>query len=102
LKHRLKQAIDAINDDEFSFASVTARVFNVSVRTLQKRLAETYISLFDRELHEYKLNTKQKEAIIVYLTRLNKLLISARLRHLREAINFLLSQINLVNSFQVK
>ena len=101
LEHRWEQAIDAINNGECLFASVAARVFNVPVRTLQRRLAGTHTSLFDREPHGYKLNTEQREAIIVYLTRLDKLSISARLRHLWEAANFLLSQANSVDPLQV-
>ena len=48
LKYRIKDAIDAVNDGDYKFASTAAQTFNISVRTLQKRLAETHISLFER------------------------------------------------------
>ncbi len=102
LKYRIEETIDAIHDDEYKFASTAAQTFEVSVRTLQRRLVETHISLFERESHEYVLNTEQRKTICIYLTRLNKLSISAWLRHLREAANFLLQQANLVNSSRVE
>ncbi len=102
LKYRIEEATDAIHDDEYKFASTAAQTFEVSVRTLQRRLVETHTSLFERESHEYVLNTEQRKAICIYLTRLNKLSISARLRHLREAANFLLQQANPVNSSWVE
>jgi len=102
LKYRIEEATDAFHDDEYKFASTAAQAFEVSVRTLQRRLVETHISLFERKSHEYVLNTKQRKTICIYLTRLNKLSISARLRHLREAANFLLQQANSVNSSRVE
>ncbi len=102
LKYRIEEATDAIHDDEYKFASTAAQTFEVSVWTLQRRLAETHTSLFERESHEYVLNTEQRETICIYLTRLNKLSISARLRHLRGAANFLLQQANSVNSSRVE
>ena len=82
LKYRIEEAIDAVNDDEYKFASTVAQTFVISVRTLQRRLAKTHILFFKRESHKYALNIEQRKAICVYLTRLNKLSISARLRHL--------------------
>ena len=82
LKYRIKETTDAFYNDEYKFASIAAETFKVSVQTLQRRLVKTYILFFERESHEYTLNTKQRETICIYLTRLNKLLISARLRHL--------------------
>ena len=82
LKYRIEETTDAFHDGEYKFASTAAETFEVSVRTLQRRLAETHISFFERESHKYALNTEQREAICIYLTRLNKLSISARLRHL--------------------
>jgi len=79
LKYRIEEATDAFHDGEYKFA---AQAFEVPVRTLQRRLAGTYTSLFEREPHEYILNTEQREAICLYLTRLDKLSIPARLRHL--------------------
>jgi len=102
LKYRIEETTDAFHDDEYKFASIAAQTFKVSVWTLQRRLVETHISLFERESHEYVLNTEQRETICIYLTRLNKLSISARLRHLRGAANFLLQQANLVNSLRVE
>ena len=102
LKYRIKETTDAIHDDEYKFASTAAQTFEVSVWTLQKQLVETHISLFEWKSHEYVLNTEQRETICIYLTRLNKLLISARLRHFREAANFLLQQTNLMNSLWVE
>jgi len=102
LKYRIEKATDAFHDDEYKFASTAAQAFEVSVRTLQKRLVKTHTSLFEREPHEYVLNTEQREAICIYLTRLNKLSISARLKHLWGAANFLLQQANLVNSSRVE
>ena len=101
LKYCIKETTDAIHDDEYKFASIAAQTFEVSVWTLQKRLIETHISLFEWESHEHALNIEQKETICAYLTRLNNLLISARLRHLRRAANFLLQQTNLMNSSRV-
>ncbi len=102
LKYLIEETTDAFHDDEYKFASTAAQTFEVSVWTLQRRLVETHISLFERKSHEYVLNTEQRETICIYLTRLNKLLISARLRHLREAANFLLQQANFVNSSRVE
>ncbi len=102
LKYRIKETTDAIHDGEYKFASTAAQAFEVSVRTLQRRLVKTHISLFERKPHEYVLNTEQRKTICIYLTRLNKLSISARLRHLRGAANFLLQQTNLVNSSRVE
>ncbi len=102
LKYRIEEATDAIHDGEYKFASTAAQAFEVPVQTLQRRLAETHTSLFERKPHEYVLNTEQREAICIYLTRLNKLSISARLRHLREAANFLLQQANPVNPSRVE
>ena len=47
----------------------------------QKQLTKTYTLFFKRKLHEETLNIKQRKAIYIYLTRLNKLLISAQLRY---------------------
>ncbi len=102
LKYRIEEATDAFHDDEYKFASTAAQAFEVSVRTLQRRLVETHTSLFERKPHEYVLNTEQRKTIYIYLTRLNKLSISAWLRHLREAANFLLQQTNPVNSSRVE
>ncbi len=102
LKYRIEETTDAIHDDEYKFASTAAQTFEVSVWTLQRWLVETHTSLFERESHEYVLNTEQRETICIYLTRLNKLSISARLRHLQEAANFLLQQTNFVNSSWVE
>ncbi len=102
LKYHIEETTDAIHDDEYKFASTAAQAFEVSVWTLQRRLVKTYISLFEWESHKYVLNIEQRKTICIYLTRLNKLLISARLRHLREAANFLLQQTNLVNSLRVE
>jgi len=102
LKYRIEEATDAFHDGEYKFASTAAQAFEVPVRTLQRRLAGTHTSLFEREPHGYVLNTEQREAICIYLTRLDKLSISARLRHLRGAANFLLQQANLVNSSRVE
>ncbi len=102
LKYRIEEATDAIHDNEYKFASTAAQTFEVSVWMLQRRLVKTHTSLFERESHEYVLNTEQRETICIYLTRLNKLSISAQLRHLREAANFLLQQANSVNSLRVE
>jgi len=102
LKYRIKETTDAIHDDEYKFASTAAQTFEVSVQTLQRQLVETHTSLFERKSHEYVLNTEQRKTICIYLTRLNKLSISAQLRHLRRAANFLLQQANLVNSSRVE
>ncbi len=102
LKYRIEEATDAIHDDEYKFASTAAQAFEVPVQTLQRWLVETHTSLFERKSHGYVLNIKQRETICIYLTRLNKLSISARLRHLRGAANFLLQQTNLVNSSRVE
>ena len=102
LEYRIEEATDAFHDGEYKFASTAAQAFGVPVRTLQRRLAGTHTSLFEREPHGYVLNTEQREAICIYLTRLDKLSISARLRHLRGAANFLLQQANLVNSSRVE
>ena len=102
LKYRIEETTDAFHDGEYKFASTAAEIFEVSVRTLQRRLVEIHISFFERESHEYVLNIEQRETICIYLTRLNKLSISVRLRHLREAANFLLQQTNLVNSPRVE
>jgi len=101
-KYRIEEATDAFHDDEYKFASTAAQAFGVPVRTLQRRLAETHTSLFERESHGYVLNTEQRETICIYLTRLDKLSISARLKHLRKAANFLLQQANPVNSSRVE
>jgi len=102
LEYRIEEATDAFHDGEYKFASTAAQAFEVPVRTLQRRLVETHTSLFERKPHEYVLNTEQRKAICIYLTRLNKLSISARLRHLRRAANFLLQQANPVNSLRVE
>ena len=82
LKYCIKEITDAFYNNEYKFASTAAETFEVSVRTLQRRLIKTYILFFERKSHEYALNIKQREIICIYLTRLNKLSISTRLRHL--------------------
>ena len=71
LKYRIEETTDAFHDGEYKFASTAAQTFEVSVQTLQRRLVETHISLFERKSHEYVLNTKQRKTICIYLTRLN-------------------------------
>ena len=101
LEYHIEEAANAIHDGEYKFASTAAQAFGVPVRTLQRRLAGTHTSLFEREPHGYVLNIEQREAICIYLTRLNKLSIPARLRHLRGAANFLLQQANPVDPSRV-
>ncbi len=102
LKYCIEEITDAFHDNEYKFASIAAQTFEVSVWMLQRRLVKTHISLFEWKSHEYVLNTEQRKTIYIYLTHLNKLLISAWLRHLQEAANFLLQQINFMNSSWVK
>lgn len=97
LEHRIEQALDAIADGDYTFAAPAAIAFGIPPRTLQRRLASTHTSLFDRQPHGYKLTLEQRDSIVAYLTRLDKLAISARLRHLRGAANFLLAQANPVD-----
>ncbi len=73
---------------------------NTSLQALQLRHLEF---LSERSKDDgYVLNTEQREAICIYLTRLDKLSIPARLRHLREAANFLLQQANPVDPPRVE
>ncbi len=84
LEYHIEEATDAIHDGEYKFASTAAQAFGVPVRTLQRRLAGTHTSLFEHTwiCSEYR---AKGGYMYIYLTRLDKLSIPARLRHLRRA-----------------
>ena len=101
LEHHIQDALDAIGDGEYRFATDAAVAFNVKVRTLQRRIAGSHTSFFEREPHGHALTDDQRGAIVIYLTRLDKLSISARIRHLPGAANYLLAQANPVDPSRV-